>query len=88
MHLGEREMAEALLKAGANLNTTDGYGETPLTLACANGDGMLVQRLLQAGATAGVTRWNGETPLMLAAGAGQYGCRQGARTTWGRRERR
>src|SRR6187549_1913087 len=33
VHLGEREMAEALLKAGANANTTDEYGETPLTLA-------------------------------------------------------
>ena len=70
VHLGEREMADALLHAGANPNTTDGYGETPLTLACANGDGMLVQRLLEAGAAPGVTRWDGETPLMLAAGAG------------------
>ena len=70
VHLGEREMAYALLRAGANPNTRDGYGETPLTLACANGDGMLVQRLLEADAAPAVTRWNGETPLMLAAGAG------------------
>ena len=76
VHLGEREMADALLRAGATPNTTDEYGETPLTLACANGDGVLVQRLLAAGATPGVARWNGETPLMLAAGAGSSGCRQ------------
>ena len=34
--------AEKLLAAGAKPNTADEYGETPLTLACANGDAMLV----------------------------------------------
>src|ERR1700720_2579983 len=38
VHLGQRSMAESLLKAGANANTADEYGETPLTLAAANGD--------------------------------------------------
>src|SRR6185436_1361407 len=38
VHLGERRMAEALLDSGANANTADEYGETPLTLAAANGD--------------------------------------------------
>ena len=38
VHLGERRMAEALLDAGANANTADEYGETPVTLAAANGD--------------------------------------------------
>ena len=42
---GQRSMAEALLDAGAKVNTVDEYGETPLTLAAANGDGALVQRL-------------------------------------------
>src|SRR5688572_32650620 len=45
IHLGQRSMAEALLDAGAKANTVDEYGETPLTLAAANGDGLLVQRL-------------------------------------------
>ena len=63
-------MAEALLAAGANANTMDEYGESPLTLAAANGDARLVQRLLAAGANANTTRWNGETALMMAAGAG------------------
>ena len=35
---GERSMAETLLGAGAKVNVVDEYGETPLTLAAANGD--------------------------------------------------
>ena len=42
VHLGERRMAEALLDAGANADTADEYGETPVTLAAANGDAGLV----------------------------------------------
>jgi len=70
VHLGLRPMAEALLVAGANPNTVDEYGESPITLAAANGDAGLVQRLLKAGAKANSTRWNGETALMIAAGGG------------------
>src|SRR6185503_17639770 len=49
VHLGETRMAEALLDSGANANTTDEYGETPVTLAAANGDAGLVRRLVAAG---------------------------------------
>ena len=48
-------------------NTADEYGETPLTLACANGDAALVEKLLKAGADANAARWDGETALMIAA---------------------
>ena len=41
VHLGERRMAEALLDAGATADTVDEYGETPVTLAAANGDARL-----------------------------------------------
>src|SRR4051812_35810747 len=41
VHLAQRSMAEALLDAGANANTADEYGESPLTLAAANGDALL-----------------------------------------------
>src|SRR5215212_10884944 len=37
VYLGQRTMAEALLNAGARANTADEYGETPVTLAAANG---------------------------------------------------
>jgi ankyrin repeat protein len=49
VHLGQRPMAEALLDSGANANTADEYGETPVTLAAASGDADLVKRLLAAG---------------------------------------
>ena len=48
----------------------DEYGETPLTLAAANGDAALVGKLLKAGANASAARWDGETALMIAANAG------------------
>lgn len=63
-------MAELLLAAGAKVNSANEYGETPLTLACLNGDAALVTQLLKAGADAKAARWNGETALMIAAGAG------------------
>jgi ankyrin repeat protein len=52
------------------VNTADEYGETPVTLAAANGDATLLKRLLAAGGDARAARWNGETAVMIAAGAG------------------
>ncbi len=64
------EQAAKLIAAGAHVNVPGEYGETPLTLALANGDVPLVQQLLKAGADPKVARWNGETALMIAAGTG------------------
>ena len=38
----DTETVDALLKAGAKVATVDQYGETPLTLACANGNATVV----------------------------------------------
>jgi ankyrin repeat protein len=48
-YLDDRDSADVLLAAGAKVNVADEYGETPLTLACANGDAELVQKLVKAG---------------------------------------
>lgn len=64
------DIAGKLIDAGANVNTSGEYGETPLTLALANRDVVLVEKLLKAGANPKVARWNGETTLMIAAGVG------------------
>src|SRR5204862_4746831 len=48
VYLGQTQMAEALLNAGAKANTSDEYGETPVTLAAANGDAALLRRLIAA----------------------------------------
>ncbi len=69
-YLDDRESADLLLAAGANVKTADEYGETPLTLAAANGNSVLVDKLLKAGADASAARWDGETALMIAANAG------------------
>jgi len=70
VYLDQPAMVEALLDAGAKADTTDEYGETPVTLAAANGDAPLVQRLLAAGGNARAARWNGESATMIAAGSG------------------
>ena len=45
-----QDMAEKLIAAGAKVNTANDYGETPLTLALANGNAGLAEKLLKAGA--------------------------------------
>src|SRR5687768_12000022 len=43
------DMAEMLLRAGANASAKDRYGITPLYLASQNGSADLIRRLLDAG---------------------------------------
>ena len=81
-------MAEALLDAGAKVNTADEYGETPVTLAAANGDAALVERLLAAGGNARAARWNGETARHDCGGRREPRRRRGAGAARRRCERR
>ena len=83
---GERSMAETLLGAGANVNTVDEYGETPLTLAAANGDGALVQRLLKAGANAARRAMERRDGADDRRRRRQRRSRAAARAPWRRRE--
>ncbi len=62
-----------LLKAGANVKAENRYHVTPLSLACTNGSGEIVELLLEAGADANTELPGGETVLMTAARTGKLG---------------
>jgi uncharacterized protein len=64
------ELANLLVRAGANVKAANRYGVTPLSLACTNGNGVMVDMLLKAGADPNAPLPGGETPLMTAARTG------------------
>src|SRR5262245_12396149 len=64
------ETAQLLIRAGANVKAANRYSVTPLSLACANGDGAMVALLLKAGADPNTRLPGGETALMTAARTG------------------
>src|SRR5262245_37510914 len=65
------QMAELLVKAGANVKATSRIGGiTPLMMACQNGNAAMARLLLDAGADAKASSGTGTTALMLAAAAG------------------
>ena len=50
VHADHLEIADLLLRGGANAGARDRYGVTPLYLACLNGNAEMIRRLLDAGA--------------------------------------
>jgi uncharacterized protein len=64
------EAVDILISSGANVNTADDYGVTPLHLACMNQDLTSITKLLVAGADPNKARQTGETPLMSCANLG------------------
>ena len=70
VHWDDRDTADLLIRAGANVNAANDHGVSPLSLACLNGSPALVERLLEAGADPNAARATGETPLMTAAHTG------------------
>jgi ankyrin repeat protein len=67
----DAEMADALIRAGANLTPVTRTGAlTPLMVAATNGSAAVVQTLLAAGADPNVRATDGSTPLMTAAASG------------------
>ena len=68
------ELVELLIAAGANVNSSNALGATPLWLAADNGSAggsaAMVDHLLTAGATPNVALLRGETPLMTASRTG------------------
>ncbi len=65
--------AEALIRAGANVNAANDLGATPLWAASQNGSEKMVKLLLDAGANPNLALLAGETPLMVAARSGYAG---------------
>ena len=70
VHADRLDIAETLLRAGANPVATDRYGVTPLYLAAVNGSAAIMRRLLDAGADPNAVDPGGETALMTAARTG------------------
>jgi len=70
VHADHLEIADLLLRAGANAGARDRYGITPLFLACVNGNAEMIRRILDAGVDPDTTDPGGETALMTAARTG------------------
>ena len=73
---GHAECVRALIQAGADVNSVDNNGLSPLMNAVlAHGDNVeCVNALVQAGADVNTRDVNGSTPLMFAARNGHYKC--------------
>ncbi len=69
VHRDDLDLAQLLIRAGAHVGATNDYGATPLSLACTNGNAVVVERLLEAGADP-EARTEGETALMTAVRTG------------------
>lgn len=85
------DLADRLIKAGANVKTANRYGITPLNLAGVNGSASMIDRLLKAGADANEVTTEGETALMTVARTGSVpaakvllanGAKVDAKETW------
>ncbi len=66
----DNEMAQVLVKGGADANRVDATGETPLGRAVLNGDAAVVQALLDVGANVDAPLTNGQSPLRFAVSTG------------------
>lgn len=70
-HQDDIEAVRKLIKSGADIKTANRFGATPLSEACLNGNGAMVELLLKAGADANGTLPSGETMLMIASRTGK-----------------
>jgi ankyrin repeat protein len=66
----ELEIADLLLKAGADATAQNRLGLTALNLAATNGNGAMIRKLFDHGANANQVEKSGETILMVAARSG------------------
>jgi ankyrin repeat protein len=87
------EMADLLIRAGANVSAANREGATPMQLAALNGSATMIEKLIKAGAdsNAPLSKF-GDTALMLASRTGKpdavkvlldRGVQVNAKETWG-----
>lgn len=69
-HYDNQEMADQLIRAGANARAKNDLGVEPLFEAAQIGSPAMIERLLKAGADANATLYQANTALMLASRAG------------------
>src|SRR5512142_2452865 len=69
-HWNDADTADLVLKAGADANTANDFGMTPLSQACINANAPFVRLLLKSGANPNTAIATGETPLMTCAKTG------------------
>jgi ankyrin repeat protein/predicted DsbA family dithiol-disulfide isomerase len=63
---GDMETVEAALKSGADVNSPDNWGRTPLIVALQQRKAPVVEMLINRGASAAATDAWGRTPLLVA----------------------
>lgn len=87
----DTEIADLLLRAGADPKAANRYGVTALYLACQNGNAAMIEKLLKAGADPNSTTTENETALMTAARTGvveaakvllEHGAKVEAKESW------
>lgn len=66
------KVVDILLENGADIDTMDIYGETPLHFAARNNHANTIVQLRKRGAKINIRTDIGDTPLHLAAHAGGY----------------
>jgi ankyrin repeat protein len=64
---GHKEIAELLIAEGADVNVTDGGGDTPLHYAARDGQKEIAELLIAEGAGVNAMKIDGMTPLHYAA---------------------
>jgi ankyrin repeat protein len=87
------EIADMLIRAGANVSAANRAGAKPMQLAALNGNAAMVERLIKAGADPNVPLTpSGDTALMMASRTGKTdainvlldnGSKVNAKETWG-----
>jgi ankyrin repeat protein len=66
----DSDLADRLIRAGADVKLVNRYGINALSIACLNGNAPMIAKLIAAGADTKAPGQDGETPLMTAARSG------------------